>query len=999
MSLTGHRGCCVSLLCKLSCVCAFIVIIIDALPTLALDPQKTMAQYAHEVWNTKAGLPEADVMAILQTRDGYLWIGTEEGLARFDGVQFTVFDRKHGSLPNNRVQALSEASDGSLWIGTENGLARLRDHRFTRYTTSNGLPSNNIRSLCAGANGTLWITTIAGVRVWRNDRFERDDAVDKIAGTSPREFFRSSSGDIWMVSDLGLKTTAGGLSLSGLDVLRGKLVRTMAAGSDDALWIGTTTGLYELSNDQLRPYPLRPEAPRSEVTALLFDRDHNLWVGTLNDGLFRINEHGTLHYSVADGLSGTEVKTLYEDDSGDLWVGTFGGGLEVFRDTVFTPYGKPEGVSQDVVWSVTEDRDLGLWIGTQAGGLNYLRHNSVKVYSTRVGFTDDTVGSLFQGNDGTIWLGKDSGLSRFKDGRILGAPHTDSPLHEQIHSLYEDAAGTLWIGTRASGLVELKHERYTYFTTHEGLANNNIQAIIPSRNGGLWIGTLGGLSHFKDGKFTNLSSKDGLSADQVISLYEDPQGTLWIGSDGLNRLKDGKITVYGDREGLFDQNPLAILEDNAGYLWLSTNKGIYRVSKKQLSDFAEHKVTELTPISFGTADGMRSAECNGGSTPAAWKDREGNLWFATVAGVVKLDPRRLLASDPRLQVHIENISADKQYVAPTNYFRLPPGGHELDFHYSAPYFGDAGRVHYRYKLDGFDKDWVDAGNRMTAYYTNLPPGNYRFRVKAGLFEAAQKDPESDVIFSLEPRYYQTPGFYVASVAIGVAVVILIWIWTNRFMIARQNELKRLVKERTRELETEKIELLQAKAALAQQATHDSLTGLMNRAAIFRVLEEEMRQAEREKSSFAVILADLDHFKSINDTYGHLVGDQVLREFARRLSHDLRPYDHVGRFGGEEFLIVMPGLREDCTDRILDLHRELCDAPFVIGNSELRVTSSFGVAWFDSGIHSTEALLNLADQALYRAKANGRNRVTAAGTNCQPQSDHSSHKEESSEISH
>jgi diguanylate cyclase (GGDEF)-like protein len=942
----------------------------------ALDPHKSIAQYMHEVWNAKSGLPEADVMAILQTRDGYLWVGTEEGLARFDGVHFTVLDRKNTSLPNNRIQALAETSDGSLWIGTENGLSRFKDRQFTNYSTRDGLPSNNIRALWAEPGGPLWITTVAGVRMWRNQRFERDPSIESVARDYPRQILRLRNGDTWVASEAGL-TAIGARAARAVSrpaLLAGKVVRTMIEDSAGRLWIGTTSGLYRLVEDQVRNYALPSSSRHPEIIALLEDREHNLWVGTLGDGLIRINQEGIDRYSLADGLSGIEVKSLYEDNAGNLWVGTFGGGLDVFRDAIFTPYGQREGISQNVVWSVIEGRDSSIWIGTQAGGLNRLRNGNVTVYSTREGFADDTVGALLEGRDGTIWLGKDSGLSRFAQGKVAGAPRADPPFREQVHAIYEDASETLWIGTRTKGLVEFRGNKYTYFTSREGLPNNNVQTIVPSKYGGLWIGTLGGLSRYQHGTFTNFTTKNGLSADQVIALYEDVDGTLWIGAEGLNRLKNGTITRFGDQEGLFDQNPLAIVEDNEGYLWLSTNKGIFRISKQQLNEYAEGNTKRLTPVAFGPADGMRSAECNGGSSPAAWKDRSGNLWFATVAGVVKVDPQRLIGNSQPLPVHIENILADKTRVVPADSLRLPPGGHELDFYYSAPYFAGAGRVRYEYRLEGFDRDWVDAGTRTVAYYTNLPPGSYLFQVRAKASGAQPGEGEAAVSFYLTPHFYQTRLFFAMLAVAAVGVVLLIWLWTHRFMIQRQNELRKLVTARTCELEAEKAELLEAKIALAQQASHDSLTGLMNRAAILRVLEEEMRQAEREHTRFAILLVDLDHFKNVNDTYGHLVGDDVLKEFARRLSNNLRPYDHAGRFGGEEFLVVMPGLCEQNTNRIHDLQRQLSGEFFVCGDDKLQVTCSIGAAWFHADIGCTEALLDMADQALYAAKANGRNRV-------------------------
>ena len=947
-------------------------------PAFALDPHKTIAQYAHEVWTTKNGLPEADVMAILQTRDGYLWVGSEEGLARFDGVTFTVFDHRNSPLPNNRIQALLEAPDGSLWVGTENGLARLKDGQFSNFSVRDGLPSDNIRDLWASTDGTIWITTARGVTEFRRNKFEPDPWLQQSAAKFPRDVLHTSSGELWIAADLGLIIVPRDRHRAPFKtLLADKAVRVMAQAADESVWAGTSGGLYRIHDYKPELYALGPQAAHSEITAVREDRDHNLWVG-LGDGLLRVNKDGVSRYSVQDGLSGIEVKSLFEDRGGNLWVGVFGGGLEVFRDTMFTPFGKPEGLSQNVVWSVTQSRDSSIWIGTQSAGVNRLKDGQITVYSSSHGFTDNTVGSVIEAHDGTIWLGKDSGVARLVNGKLIAAPGK-FPYHDQVHAMYEDPSGTFFFGTRTEGLIQLRDGKYTVLSNGGGLSNNNVQTIIPSKRGGLWIGTLGALSYFRNGQFTNYTAKDGLSSDQVISLYEDTDGTLWVGSVGLNRFKDGKFTQYTAQEGLFDHNPLAILEDNAGHLWISTNKGIFRVSKQQLNDFADGRVSRITPTVFTDQDGMRSAECNGGSAPSGWKDRDGNLWFVTVAGVVKVDPRHVGAGTQPLQIHVEEIVADKHKFAPAKELRLPAGGHEVEFHYVAPYFAGAGRVYYRYKLEGFDRSWVNADARTVAYYTNLPPGDYSFRVEATAQEAIQSRSETVVQFYLTPHFYQTAVFKVAAALAVIGLILLGWLWAHRFMLRRQNELKHLVKVRTRELEAEKAELLEAKAALAQQAAHDSLTGLMNRAAIYQVVEQQMRQTEREKTPFVVLLADLDHFKNVNDTYGHLVGDEVLREFSRRLNHNLRPYDHAGRFGGEEFLILMPGLSDDCGERIRALHRDLCERPFVCGKVELTVTCSIGVAAYHAEFRDVESLLHSADLALYTAKENGRNHVEFAAS--------------------
>jgi signal transduction histidine kinase/CheY-like chemotaxis protein len=393
--------------------------------------------------------------------------------------------------------------------------------------------------------------------------------------------------------------------------------------------------------------------------------------------------------------------------------------------------------------------------------------------------------------------------------------------------MHEDSSGALWFGT-AAGLFRLKDGRVTSYTTADGLASNQIRNIVQSRDGTLWVGTSGGLSHIQEGKVHSYTTKNGLPSDEVLGLYEDGDGILWIGgTGGLSRFKDGKFTTFTERDGLFDNVAWAILEDGRGYLWMSSNKGVARVSRRELNEFAEGKVKSVLAIAYGMEDGMRSAECNGGVSPSAWKDHQGNLWFATEEGVARVDPERVSRNRMPLRVRIEEVLADKSAVDPLHGGRVPPGGHELEFHYTAPSFRAAQGIHFRYRLQGFDQKWVDADTRRVAYYTNIPPGPYRFLVRATSADGIESENEASVDLYLTPHLYQSLWFYALCILAVTGVVISVYRLRTRSLRARQQELEKRVAERTEELEREVLERKRAEeaAAAANRAKSEFLANM------------------------------------------------------------------------------------------------------------------------------------------------------------------------------
>jgi signal transduction histidine kinase/ligand-binding sensor domain-containing protein/CheY-like chemotaxis protein/HPt (histidine-containing phosphotransfer) domain-containing protein len=786
----------------------FLLLVVTSGVALALDPRKAIMQYNHDVWQIENGLPQNSVVAIAQTDDGYLWFATSEGLTRFDGVRFTVFNKTNTpGIGHSRITALLKTHDGSLWIGTfSGGLTRLKNRQFTLYTSRFGLSSDIVTSLAEDTEGALWIGTDRGLSRWKDGGFTVYTINNGLADDAILSLFADRDGTLWIGTKSGLtRFKDGRVNIYGSrDGFSGAPVSAIYRDHHDTLWIGTSDGLSRFNDGKFSTYTIKDGLPVNAVKTLTEDRDGNLWIGTQGGGLTRFRDGKFTTHTTREGLSDNLVEAVFEDREGSLWVGTWGGGLNRFKDGHLASFTTKDGLFGNLVFSVTEDRDGAVWIGG-TGGVTRLKDGTPTTYTTKDGLPAERVLSVLAARDGAVWIGtQGGGLSRLKDGRFKTFTTKDGLSSDFIRVLYQDKHGTLWIGVEDGGLNRFTDGRFTVYGTAAGLSNEHVLAIEESHDGSLWIGTRGGLNRFKDGRFTVYTTLDGLSHNIVHSLHEDHDGALWIGTrgGGLNRFKDGRFTVITTDDGLFDNSAFRILEDEQENLWMSSNRGIFRVSKKDLNDVADGKVKSVTSIAFNAADGMGSNECNGGTQPAGWKTRDGRLWFPTIRGAVTIDPANLKFNQVGPPVVIEEIIADQLPAVPTGTLQVAPGQGDFEFHYTALSFLAPQKVLFKYKLEGFDKDWIDAGTRRVAYYTNIPPGAYRFHVIACNNDGVWNDAGATVEFELQPHVYQTYWFYVLSALALVALSFGTYRLRVRQMRRRQQELTVQVNARTKELRQE-----------------------------------------------------------------------------------------------------------------------------------------------------------------------------------------------------
>jgi signal transduction histidine kinase/ligand-binding sensor domain-containing protein len=683
-----------SFLCALAWVMA-------AWPLAALDPAKPLTSFQRQTWQTESGLPQNTVHAILQTHEGYLWLATEGGLVRFDGLKFTVFDSQNTpALHSNNIRALWEDRGHALWIGTADGLTVFQYGETSVFTRDQGLPGNSIWSVYEDRAGLLWVVTASGVAEFRNGRFA------------------------------------------------------------------------------LRETKETPDI-NSNRGAALPDKQGALWVA--NRGVKRIVKGNVETLPANDPLSNDTILCLFEDSEGDMWFGSESNGVTVLRDPKITTYTAKDGLADDLARCIYQDRQGALWFGTN-GGLTKLAAGKMSSFTVANGLSSNLVFALGETAGGDLLVGTQDGLNVLHDGNVTLLTTADGLADDLVRSLYTDTDGAVWIGTRR-GLTVWKDARFRTYTEADGLGSDFVGALTRDRDGALWVGTLRGLTRLKDGRFKTFSGQDGLTSSVITALQADSTGILWVGTEdgGLHRLQNGRISHYAANLGL-PSSIYAIVEDGP-FLWLTSKTGIFRVAKAELAAGAEGA---LSIAQYGTADGMRVNECSEGGHPSAWRSQDGALWFATLHGVSTMESRSAMANGKAPPVSIESFAVDDQPVNLTLTRDIAPGHERLSFEYTGISFASPQRVRFRYRLEGFDRAWVEAGTRRTAYYTSLPPREYRFRVTARANDGVWNTNETVVAFRLLPRFYQTYWFYLLLASALALSVYLFYRWRVREVEAQFN---------------------------------------------------------------------------------------------------------------------------------------------------------------------------------------------------------------------
>jgi len=724
----------------------------------ALDPHKSLTQYSHRVWTQQDGLPQDTIRTVAQTSDGYLWIGTDEGLARFDGYEFATFDKARGDLPSNSITALAAAADGSLWIGTPSGLVIYKDRRFRTYTTKDGLADNFILNLTMDHTGVLWAVDGTSLSRLQNGKFTNFAPGPQLPVTSARAVMEDRHHDLWVAGFSSVGRLADGKFTPVVNeaALGGHFITAMAEDQQDNLWIGGNSGIIVLTREGtvLHHYGVSDGMPNPYVRALWCDRNGVIWVGT-NEGLARFD--GTRFMSRPQETP-AQVRCLFEDREGDLWVGA-STGLTRFRDDVFTAFGTSEGLPSDDPNTVFQDSRGRVWVGFHDRGLMLLTGGTQKVYNVHDGLPNNEVFSIREASNGDLLIAAREGMARMHDGHFTKFQPKDPLARFTVFDALEDAQGRTWLAT-GGGLGEIANNQYRVVVPGEPVLIAAVVTLCEGGDGSLWAGTYGrGLWHIEGDKQRLYTTADGLSSDAIRSLERDADGTLWIGTfgGGLVAYRNGKFQSFTQKNGLLSDNVAHVVNDGKS-LWLSTTRGICRVSKQQLREFAEGKRKTIEAENFGIDDGLRAAQAAAGYPVGAGACRtaDGRLWFSTSQGLAIYDPRSPRHTQMAPAVQIVEVSSQGQTVGLAQPATLPPEQDRLQFRWAGIHLSAPERMEYSYMLEPLDKQWVNAGNRRLINYNSLPQGRYRFLVRAAI--PGGPAGETAWAFTLLPHYYETAWF-------------------------------------------------------------------------------------------------------------------------------------------------------------------------------------------------------------------------------------------------
>lgn len=976
-----------------------------ALPVLALDASKPLSEFMFQTWSVDEGLPHSAIRDVTQTRDGYLWFATHEGVARFDSLNFTVFNEANTpSLKGTGVITLLAAKDGSLYIGLrDGGVVQYLDGKFEALATEPALPTGRASLLAEDSTGAIWASVGSA-------------GIARVTGKTSKLF-----------------STADGLPTGIITIVR--------ATANGEVWVGTANGLAVFRDGKFNSKPTGSWIDTTGIADVLRDSKGRLWVATSGEGLAIVEGDTIRRIRRAQGLGSDSLTRMIEDRSGSIWVGSLEGVQRIERDKPehIERFTAADGLSNNNIRAILEDSENGVWVGTDQGTSRF-RESLLMTWGARRGITQEFTRAVLEDRKGRVWVATADGLFMMQDGTTRRFGREQGLLTTAVLSLAEDPNGTLWIGTNGGGLHRMVNDKIELVSAKMALPAVAVRAILPMKDGSLYVGTATSLFKWSwkaEVPVQRVTVGQGQNVEQVTSLHEDARGNAWVGSRSgagviepgsgapvmlvvegkspvlaINGDQQGRVyasfTTYGvaridgagaarkvrflsRNDGVPEQSFFVAIDDKRGSLWLCSTRGIVKLPMAQIEERIAGKREKIEPAYFTRADGMASTQCNGASQPAGWLMRDGRVLFPTAKGIAVVSPdAKMLAPRKAPPVHIRRVSIDG---APSPYtaqegVQLPAATHRLEIDYVGLSFSDPEKVRYRYRLEGFDENWVEAQRETKAVFTNINPGQYLFRVISSREGGEWNDTGMSLRVVQRPHFYETGWFRWG----GLLVVLLAAFAAYRGRImqlkAQRTLLHKTVVERTQELELEKqklesasnekakllVQVADAARAYEKLSKEDALTGIPNRRELDRFLAHEFERAVRNGRPLSVALGDIDFFKKINDLHSHAAGDEVLRSIALILGAGSRHIDMVGRYGGEEFVLVLPETDRDEAMAICErLRQSIESSDWETKGAGPRVTMSFGVAALQ-GDASHERLMARADARLYEAKAGGRNRV-------------------------
>lgn len=838
-------------------------------------------EYTIDSWNSEKGLPVNGVNVLAQTPDGYLWLGTEEGLVRYNGSDFVVFNSKNTPAFNDSfITSLYCGIDGHLWIGTRTGkLIRYFAQKFSEYSIPE-LNNKQINSIITDEKGLIWIGGAeTGLVKFDGEKAKVYGIHQGLIDNHIKSLYKDTGGRLWIgtVNGLSVLNSEKFTNFTISDGLNFNYVRSICAAPDgNGVWIGTNGNGITVAKISpgskkitLASFDLNRQLSNNVITSLISDKE-SVWIGMYGGGVacYHPQTHLLSKLNSKNGLTSDLILNLFKDKEKNIWIGSFSGGAFKLKKKSIYMLDKKMGLESEIILPVLCDSKGDIWIGTAEKGVYQYSKGKIKHFGKAEGLSSNIILSLGEGDNGVIWVGTSGGgLNKIVGNKIAVIK---DPLKQRniVSALLNDPGKGVWVGTDGGGLNYLKNGVLHPVFQEPEFQTQKIFCLL-KQNERFWIGTDGnGLQYIEKGKHYSISERTGLKDRTVLALLPDTDGGLWIATigSGLNYYRNGKATAINSKHGLFDEDVMQLIPDKLGYLWMGSNNGIAKISFKELKDFVNGTITSVHSKVYGVSEGMNSKECNGGTLPAGCITPDGIICFPTAKGLAMFDPKKMDIEQAHFRMKIEKVLVNNKETEIDKPLKLSSDLNYLEIHYAAITFADPNKITYQYKLQGFDREWQSVGNRHIAYFTNLAPGRYSFKVRASESNGEWTESKDSFEFSIPRPFYRSVWFYIL---VGLLIILIAFgVISYRVRLQKGKELAHLVEERTFELQQEikEREKLSEALLISKEAAEESSE---LKTALLANMSHELRTPMNGILGFSEILRDNLSNENDREMAGHI----------------------------------------------------------------------------------------------------------------------------------